>query len=261
MHTTTDQPSLRGRVVLITGAGSGIGQAMAVAFGEVGAHVAACDIRPERVAETVEKVTALGGCATAHVADVADPEQVARIVREVVVEHGTVHVLCNNAGIGVWTRLEETTPETWDRVMAVNVRSMFLFVRELLPIMKAHGQGAIVNTASVHSFQSWPDCCAYAASKGAVLAMTRSMAMELIPYGIRVNAVVPGTIDTRMVRDGLKNPDHPELELEAEGKTIPIGRLGQPDEIARAAVFLASPAASFCVGACLVADGGMLTNL
>jgi NAD(P)-dependent dehydrogenase (short-subunit alcohol dehydrogenase family) len=257
----TDQSNLQGKVVLITGAGSGIGQAMAVAFCAAGAHVAACDIRPDRVAETVAKVQGMGGLASGHVADVADAVQVARVVGDVVDQHGTVDVLCNNAGIGVWTSLAETTPDSWDKVMAVNARSMFLFVRELIPVMKAHGQGAIVNTASVHSFQSWPDCCAYAASKGAVLAMTRSMAMELIPLGIRVNAIAPGTIDTRMVRDGLKDPEHPELELEAEGKMIPIGRLGRPEEVARAAVFLASPAASFCVGACLEIDGGMLTNL
>jgi NAD(P)-dependent dehydrogenase (short-subunit alcohol dehydrogenase family) len=261
MTIPTDQPNLQDKVVLITGAGSGIGQAMAVAFCSAGARIAACDIRQERVAETVAKVKEMGGVASGHVADVADAEQVARVVSDVLKEHGTVDVLCNNAGVGVWTSLEQTTPESWDRVVAVNARSMFLFVRELVPTLKANRQGAIVNTASVHSFQSWADCCAYAASKGAVLAMTRSMAMELIPFGIRVNAIAPGTIDTRMVRDGLNDPVHPERELETEGKTIPIGRLGRPEEVARAAVFLASPSASFCVGACLEIDGGMLVNL
>jgi 3-oxoacyl-[acyl-carrier protein] reductase len=248
-----------GRVVVITGGGGGIGTAMAKEFAAAGDRVVLCDVALDRAEAAAARLPA--GTADARRLDVADADDVDAVLDAIIADYGRVDVLCNNAGIGCWTNLEHTSVEAWDRTMAVNIRGMFLCSRKVVPVMRSNASGCIVNTASVHSFQSWAGCSTYAASKGAVLAFTRSIAIELIPHGIRVNAIAPGTTDTPMVRlDGAGNAI-PAADLAEEIRTIPAARMAEPAEIARVASFLASDSASFLVGACVVVDGGMTAML
>jgi NAD(P)-dependent dehydrogenase (short-subunit alcohol dehydrogenase family) len=247
------------RVVVITGGGGGIGSAMASEFAAAGDRVVACDISLARAQEAVERLPARA--ALARELDVASEPDVDAVFDGIVAECGGIDVLCNNAGIGCWTELEATSAEAWDRTMSVNVRGMFLCARKVTPVMRSAGAGIIINTASVHSFLSWPSCSVYAASKGAVLAFTRAIGLELLPYGIRVNAIAPGTTDTAMFRlDDADNPI-PEDELAEEARAVPLGRVADPHEIARVAVFLASDAASFMAGSCVTVDGGATARL
>jgi NAD(P)-dependent dehydrogenase (short-subunit alcohol dehydrogenase family) len=248
-----------GKSCIVTGAGSGIGRAVAERLASEGARVIAIDIVPQRVDEVLDGIRGRGGLAEGLVLDVADHEAPARIV-EAAAAAGALDVLCNVAGIGLWKPMADTTRSEWQHVLDVNVSATYFISQAAIPLLRRSGAGAIVNVASVHSFASWADCGAYAASKGAVLALTRAMAMELAGDHIRVNAVAPGTTDTRMVRDGL-DPIDPTPELEAEALTIPVKRLGEPAEIAAAIAFLASSESDFTTGACLLVDGGMTARL
>ena len=250
---------MSGRVVVITGGGGGIGAAMAFEFAAAGDRVVACDLSLPAAEAAVCRLPV--GTGEARQLDVADAAAVSRVMASILADHGRIDVLCNNAGIGCWTNVEDTSDADWDRTMATNVGGTFLCSRAVIPAMRSQGKGSIVNTASVHSFQSWAGCSVYAASKGAVLAFTRALAMELIADGIRVNALAPGTTDTPMVRFGRDGLPTPAAELEAETRSIPTGRMADPREIARAAVFLAGDDASFVVGQCLVVDGGTTARL
>jgi NAD(P)-dependent dehydrogenase (short-subunit alcohol dehydrogenase family) len=247
------------RVVVITGGGGGIGTAMGHAFAAAGDHVYICDQSLERAEATVADLPAGGG--TARYLDVANEDQVETVLGEIIADTGRIDVLCNNAGIGCWTNVDETSTQAWDHTFSVNIRGMFLCTRIVVPAMRANRNGCIINTASVHAFQSWPGCAAYAASKGAVLAFTRSTAMELIPHGIRVNAIAPGTTDTAMLRVGSDGRPLADAELAQEINAVPARRIAQPSEIAEVAVFLSTDAASFVVGTCVVVDGGMTAML
>jgi NAD(P)-dependent dehydrogenase (short-subunit alcohol dehydrogenase family) len=251
-----------GRVVVITGGGGGIGSAMAREFAAAGDRVVACDISLAKAEQAIASLPAGAGAASAaYELDVSSEPAVESVFTQILADFGQIDVLCNNAGIGCWTNLEDTSTEAWDRTMAVNIRGMFLCARKVVPAMRASGGGAIVNTASVHSFLSWAGCSVYAASKGAVLAFTRSIALELMEHGIRVNAIAPGTTDTAMFRLGDDGTAIPEAELAEEARMVPLGRVADPREIARVAVFLASDAASFMVGSCVSVDGGATVKL
>lgn len=249
-----------GATCIVTGGGSGIGRATAELLAEEGGRIVVVDIEPSRVDEVVRAIGWSGGGAVGLVTDIASPEAADSIVDAARAAFGRIDVLCNVAGIGLWKPMASTTRAEWDRVIGVNVTGVYFLTQAVAPWMREIGGGSIVNIASVHSFASWPECGVYAASKGAILALTRSLALELADWGIRVNAVAPGTTDTRMVRDGL-NDATAEAELRAEAKTIPVGRLAKPREIAQAVAFLASPQSTFAVGACLVVDGGMTARL
>jgi NAD(P)-dependent dehydrogenase (short-subunit alcohol dehydrogenase family) len=247
------------RVVVIPGGGGGIGTAVAREFAASGDRVFTCDLSLARAELALADVPGRNG--TALRLDVTDEHDVDTVLSQILDDAGRVDVLCNNAGIGCWTNMEDTTTAAWDHTMSVNIRGMFLCTRKVVPSMREAGGGAIINTASVHSFQSWPGCATYAASKGAVLAFTRSIAMELIPYGIRINAIAPGTTDTPMLRlDDDGNPV-PESQLAEEVQAVPARRVAQPSEIARVATFLSSSDASFVVGSCVMVDGGMTAML
>lgn len=238
---------LEGKVAVITGAGSGIGAAMALRFAAEGARVVAADVSDavRRVAsEAPESITPV------H-CDVADPVSVDALYARCDELFGRVDVLCNNAGItGPAGRTHEYDLDAWDRVMGVNVRGAFLVLRGALRRMLENGGGSVVNTASISALVYSPGSAVYPPSKGAVVMMSRQAAIEYVRDGIRVNAVCPGLIRTPILDGATVSPD----EL---GQVVPIGRLGQPEEVASLALYLASDEAGFVTGQTFVIDGGM----
>jgi NAD(P)-dependent dehydrogenase (short-subunit alcohol dehydrogenase family) len=242
-------------VAIITGAATGIGRASALLFARAGARVALVD---SREAELVRTAADVAGAATL-VADLARPEDCAAVVAGAVRAFGRVDVLLNNAGVGtmvVGGTVETISLDHWDLAQDVNVRAMYLVSRAAVPAMRSAGGGAIVNISSVSAFRGSVErpSHAYAASKGAVLALTRAMAASYGRDGIRVNAICPGTIRTRLTADIVERAER----AAREGHGIPLGRVGEPEDIARCALFLASADAAFVSGAHLVADGGAM---
>lgn len=244
------------KVVLITGVAGGIGSATAQTFADAGWRVIGVARRPGDTLPGVHHFI--------H-ADVADVAASQRLFAEVGDNEGSIDALINNAAIQICKPLVETTPEEWDAVMSSNVRAVYLAVRHAYPLMRDHG-GAIVNVSSVHAIATSANIAAYATSKGALLALTRALAIELAPEGIRVNAVLPGAVDTPMLRAGLtrghlQGADTEELMQDLGRRTV-IGRVGQPEEIAQAILFLAdNDRSSFMTGQALVVDGGATARL
>jgi len=243
-------------VALITGAGSGIGRAAAGLFAAEGAAVMVADVAHEAARQTVAGIEAAGGRAAAVTVDVSNEAQAQTAVSAAVREFGALHVLFNNAGIfpaddgGVL----DTPPETWDRVMAVNLRGVWLCSRAAVPAMIEAGGGSIVNVASFVALVGAATAqVAYTASKGGVLSFTRELAVEYARRGIRANALCPGPIETPLLAELLSDPERRNRRL----VHIPMGRLGRAEEVARAALFLASDESSFMTGSALVVDGGI----
>jgi NAD(P)-dependent dehydrogenase (short-subunit alcohol dehydrogenase family) len=254
-----DSGALNGKVAIITGAATGIGRASALLFARAGARVALVDVREPELARTEADVRAAGGEAMALAADLVQPDDCAAVVTRAVRGFGRLDVLLNNAGVGtmvVGGTVESISLEHWDLAQDVNVRAIYLVSRAAVPALRGAGGGAIVNIASVSAFHGSVDrpTHAYAASKGAVLALTRAMAASYGRDGIRVNAICPGTIRTRLTADIVERVERSAKE----GHGIPLGRVGEPEDIARCALFLASDDASFISGAALVADGGAM---
>jgi len=247
--------ALRGKVAIITGAATGIGRASALLFAQAGARVALADAREPELARTVAEVRAAGGEVASITADLSHPESCAAVVTET----GRVDVLLNNAGVGtmvVGGTVETITLEHWDLAQDVNVRAMYLVSRAAVPHMRTAGGGTIVNISSVSAFRGSVErpTHAYAASKGAVLGLTHAMAASYGRDRIRVNAICPGTIRTRLTADIVPGVE----KASQQGRGIPLGRVGEPEDIARCALFLASDDASFISGAHIVADGGAM---
>jgi NAD(P)-dependent dehydrogenase (short-subunit alcohol dehydrogenase family) len=258
----SDMGKLDGRVALITGAGSGIGSAAAELFAGEGAAVVVVDVREEAAEETVVKIAAKGGNALAVTANVADAKEVSAAVERVVEHFGRLDTLYNNAGVNSSGSVADATEEDWDRCFSVNAKGTFLCSRAAVPHLAAGGVGSIVNQGSVAALVGVPQFAAYCAAKGAVVALTRSMAVDLAPLRIRVNAICPGTVFTPLMEPMLKARGDGDLQA-GLAKTVtkyPIGRLGTPDEIARVALFLACDDASFLTGSIVAADGGMTTQ-
>ena len=248
---------LSGKVAVITGAGSGIGAETARLFDREGAFVVAVGAHRENI----EAVTAeLEGDSAAIVADVSDPEAVATMAREAIWQFGRIDVLVNNAGIIFSANILDTEPEDWDQVFAVNVRGVYLCTRALLPGMLTQGSGSIVNMASVAGLVGLQRRAAYCASKGAVIALTRQLAIDYAGSGVRCNSICPGTIDTPMIAKSISlAPDPVAFRAELDARQ-PLGRLGVPSDIAQTALFLASDESSFVTGAEFVVDGGMVAR-
>ncbi|MEU7001179.1 SDR family NAD(P)-dependent oxidoreductase [Nonomuraea sp. NPDC046570] len=243
--------TLTGKVAIVTGGASGIGRATALLFAEEGAQVVVADIDGAG-AEAVAKE--IGGLAVQ--ADVSSPEDCRRIVRTAVDGFGGLHVLFNNAGIIRRTTALDLDVEEWDRVMAVNVRSVFLMCKYAIPAMT--GGGSIVNTGSGWGLKGGGNAISYCASKAAVVNMTRALAIDHAKAGIRVNSVNPGDTDTPMLREEAKQLNEDWAAFEKDAADRPMGRSGSPEEIAQAVLFLASDAASYITGSALVVDGGGL---
>jgi len=240
------------KVVIVTGAAHGIGQAIALRFGGEGAHVIVNDVNAAGVEATVQEIIAHEGLASAGVADVSQKSEVDSLFDNVLNRFGTVDVLVNNAGlINVERHFLEADEAWWDRVLTVNLKSVFLCSLRAAQVMARNHKGVIINMSSGGATHSHRGMAAYDASKGGIEALTRAMALDLAPYGIRVNALIPGSIDTQGM--------NPEIKQE-RGETIPLGRVGEPAEIAGPAAFLASDDASYITGHTLAVDGGLLSQ-
>lgn len=235
------------RTAIVTGAGSGIGREIGRLLIDEGATVIAADLDPTGAPE---------GSVPVEV-DVSDPDDVDALVREALERGGTIDALFNNAGIGSTNDVVACSLEEWDHLMAVNARGVFLGIRSVIPHMLAAGRGAIVNTASVAGMIGLRDRFAYSAGKGAVIALTRQVAVQYAGTGVRCNALAPGTVDTEWVGRLLAGSDDPEAARAALIARQPVGRLGTPTEVAHAALYLASDEAAFVTGSVLVIDGGL----
>ena len=249
---------LDGKVAIITWAATGIGRAAALLFAREGARVVLADSRGEELARTVTDVLQAGGRASAVTADLARPEDCAAVVAAAG-DSGRVDIVFNNAGVGtmvVGGTVETISLDKWDLALDVNVRAMYLVSRAALPALRRAGGGSIINTSSVSAFRgsTGRPSHAYAASKGAVLALTRAMAASYGRDRVRVNAICPGTIRTRLTADIIERAEREA----AEGRQIPLGRVGEPEDIARCALFLASDSSSWISGTEIVVDGGAL---
>jgi NAD(P)-dependent dehydrogenase (short-subunit alcohol dehydrogenase family) len=251
--------ALTGKVALITGAASGIGRAAALLFAREGAAVAIADVNQSGQA-VAEEMVRCGGRAIFEHADVARAADCQRVVQRTMRELGTIDILFNNAGIMRRASVVELSEADWDLVMAVNVKSIFLMSREVIPIMVKAGGGSIVNTASGWGLAGGPRAAVYCASKGAVVLLTKAMAVDHGPQQIRVNCICPGDIDTGMLRNEAQQLGEREESFLAQSARRPLGRIGKPEEIARAALYLASDASSFVTGTALVVDGGGLAG-
>jgi NAD(P)-dependent dehydrogenase (short-subunit alcohol dehydrogenase family) len=251
---------LAGKVALITGGASGIGRASALLFAHAGASVAVVDLDSQAGEAVVQEIVRDGAKAIFHRADVTRAYECEQAVRRTVSGLGGIYVLFNNAGIIRRASVVELSEEDWDRVMAVNVKSMFLMSRLVVPIMAKSGGGSIINMASGWGLVGGARAAAYCASKGAVVLLTKAMAVDHGPQHIRVNCICPGDTDTGMLRQEARQLGEREDRFLAESAHRPLGRVGRPEEIAQAALYLASDAASFVTGTALVVDGGGLAG-
>ncbi len=242
-----------GRVAVVTGGGRGMGRAVSLRLGREGATVVVAELVPEHGEEVADEIRAHGGAASAIATDVSHLDSVKRLFEQTAALHGGCDILVNNAGIGVGKPVLDYSEEDWDRQMGVNVKGVFFCSQEAVRLMVPRGQGKIVNFASVSAFvaSSRPGV-AYDTSKGAVRQMTISMAAELAPLGINVNAVAPGTVETEMTRASVSTEEGRAWQL----ARIPMGRLGKPEDIAGVVLFLCSSEADYITGHVLVADGG-----
>ncbi len=258
MAASTDRSTgsgmLQDRVAVVTGAGSGIGAASAIRFALEGAQVLVADIRRHKAEQTVADIEGAGGIASACTVDVADAASVAAMIEQCVTTYGRIDVLFNNAGTLRPGTAVELGVDDWDLVMGVNVRSVYLGAKYAVPHMRKQGGGAIINTASISGLHGDGRAVVYAASKGAVINLTRALSTDHAPEGIRVNAICPGTIETPPVQR-MMNSD--AASKEANLRSHSLGRLGRPEEIANAAVWLASDESSFVTGEAIVVDGGL----
>jgi NAD(P)-dependent dehydrogenase (short-subunit alcohol dehydrogenase family) len=251
---------LSGKIALITGAGSGIGRAIAQLFAREGARVGINYCHNEKgAAETLRRIEALGCEGLLLQADVAQETEVARMVGHLADHFGGMDVLVNNSGIGTSKspdRVSEILVEDWDRVLAVNLKGVMLTSKHALPWMMRRAHGSIVNISSIRGLLGNPTLASYCASKAGVVLLSKQMALDYARYGIRVNAICPGFVLTEMLEGYIGKQDDPEAARASFAAMSPLERIGEPEEIASAALFFASEAASFVTGTALPVDGG-----
>lgn len=249
---------LKGKVAIVTGAARGIGQAIALRFGQEGAKVAIVDLRENEGHETVHLIEAADGQAMFVRTDVSDQDQVQAMVDTVLKQWGTIHILVNNAGICPFEGFLEMSEDLWDQVLDVNLKGYFLCSQAVAKVMVEQGvKGRIIAVSSISSEFGGSSQAHYCASKAGINLLVKSMAISLGPYGITCNAVLPGTVETDINREALADP----AVRDYWSKRSPLGRIGQPDDIAGPVLFFASDDSDWCTGSMLVVDGGTSVNL
>ncbi|WGM20500.1 glucose 1-dehydrogenase [Paenarthrobacter sp. OM7] len=257
--------TLENKISLITGAASGMGKAMALAFAEEGSHVVIADLNLEGASAVVEEIKKSGGSASAVMLNVADPEQSKALIQKIVADHGTLDILVNNAGIGLIKSIEDTTPDEWDRIFNVNVKGLFFLTQAACEPMRQQGSGKIINMASIAGRRGEALVAAYCASKATVISITQSVALAMAPYGVNVNALAPGIVDTPYWKEVDKQ--FGDITGKAEGETfkdaaagIPLGRTSVPEDIVPMAVFLAGAGSNYITAQTYNVEGGIVMS-
>lgn len=248
---------LAGKVAIITGGGTGIGRAMALAFAREGAKVAIVGRRRERLDKVVQEVRECGGEAMRMVCDVTKAPDTEKAVAEAEAVFDRVNVLVNNAGALSVSTVESISEEEWDQLMETNLKGPFLMSRAVLKAMRRAGGGTIVNVGSILGLVAMKDRAAYCASKGGVTMLTKAMALDHAHENIRVNCICPSIVETELVRDLFSSTEEGKRAREARLATLPLGRFGKPEEVAELAVFLASEESSWMTGTAIPLDGGL----
>jgi NAD(P)-dependent dehydrogenase (short-subunit alcohol dehydrogenase family) len=252
---------VEGKVVIVTGAGQGVGEASAKRFGEDGASVVCVDVKEGTAARTAAAITDSGGTALAVTADISTAEGNRQMTQAAVDTYGGLDVLHANAGIQYMAQLEDTPESEWDRLHGTNLRGVYLGIKEAVPLLRARGGGSIVITASLLGITGDPDLPAYGAAKGGLRAMCRSLAAALGPDNIRVNTICPGDIDTPLLKEFFDYQPDPAASRKAITDKYPLGRFAEPRDVANVAVFLASDEATYLSGIDIVVDGGLRAKI
>jgi NAD(P)-dependent dehydrogenase (short-subunit alcohol dehydrogenase family) len=248
---------LEDKIALVTGGGAGIGRAIAETFAREGAKVMIADRDGDAAKEVADAIVKSNGAASAHEVDVTDTAQVKKLMEEIGAAHGRLDVLVNNAGVGERGDFRHLSDQAWERVWSVNLDGTVRCAREAFDLLKASGKASIINLSSIMATKHTRQMAVYSATKGAVSALSRSLAVEYAPYGIRVNTLLPGYVETALIGRYLSNP----MIAKALLTQTPLRRFGTPQDIANAALFLASDEAAYITGASLNVDGGMATTL
>jgi cyclopentanol dehydrogenase len=248
---------LTGKIAIVTGAGVGIGQAIAKRYAAEGAHVWVTDINTETAEETVRGIKAAGGQATAMHVDVSKGQDISALMRNVAQAHGHADILVNNAGILIRGEVRSLSDEDWTKLREVNIDGVLRLSRDCLPLLRKSKSASIINISSIMASRGLRPLAAYTMTKGAVTALTKGLAVEYAPFNVRVNSIAPGYIETAITDRLLKLPPVRKALVD---KT-PMGRLGNPDDLTGAAVFFASDDSLYCTGSELTVDGGMAAGL